>query len=103
MISPSVDMPVEITIGTPYCAMCRSREWLVMSAEATLKPGMPYSASRSTLGGSHGGAHHLDADVGAVVEDLEELVGGEVELREQVQGVLRAEVLTAAARPEPWR
>ena len=42
-----------------------------------------------------GGAHHLDADVAAVVEDLEELVGPEVVLREQVEGVLRAEVLPA--------
>jgi hypothetical protein len=42
-------------------------------------------------------AHHLDPDIGAVVEDLEELVGGQVELRQQVEGVLRAEVLAAAA------
>ena len=44
-----------------------------------------------------GGAHDLDADVAAVVEDLEELVGLEVVLREQVEGVLRAEVLAAGA------
>ena len=44
------------------------------------------------------GAHDLDADVAAVVEDLEELVGLEVVLREQVEGVLRAEVLPAGAR-----
>ena len=48
-----------------------------------------------------GGAHDVDADVPAVVEDLEELVGGEVEAGEQVEGVLRAEVLAGAARSPP--
>ena len=41
MISASVDMPVEITIGTPYRPMWRSSVWFVMSAEATLNAGMP--------------------------------------------------------------
>ena len=40
-ISPSVDMPVEITIGVPVAAMCRSSAWLVMSAEATFSDGTP--------------------------------------------------------------
>ncbi|CAB4938088.1 unannotated protein [freshwater metagenome] len=43
------------------------------------------------------GAHDVDADVLAVVEDLEEAVGAEVVLREEVEGVLRAEVLAARA------
>ena len=51
-ISPSVDIPVETTIGMPVRAMCVSRAWLVRSAEATLSAGTPYAASlgeRATL------------------------------------------------------
>ena len=85
----------------PDAAACRSSVVVRQVGGRDLQGGDAVRDEGVDARGVPGGAQDVDADGGGVVEHLDEPRGGQVDAGQQVQGVLRAEVLTERRPSRP--